>query len=233
MVAGLHAGGGPGLHPPGRRRRPAHQDGPPRGRRAQPRSTAASTSPAPTTPTAARSARRAPPSPTRAPANKDGHVVEITPTGGDHTADTFAWNLFLICGDAASAGTYFGGWTGPVSPISCPDNVAFDSEGNLWVSTDGQPSAIKVSDGLFKVPVEGPERGHVQQFLAVPAGAETCGPVDPRPRRLGVRRRPAPGRGRLVGRAAVALPRLRARRRGTAAGQFAGPRPTVVQVTRA
>ena len=88
-------------------------------------------------------------------ANKDGHVVEIIPTGGDHTADTFGWNLFLICGDPATAGTYFGGYDGPVSPISCPDNVAFDSVGNLWVSTDGQPSAIKVCDGLFKVPRRG------------------------------------------------------------------------------
>ena len=24
-----------------------------------------------------------------------------------------------------------------VSPISCPDNVAFDAHGNLWISTDG------------------------------------------------------------------------------------------------
>ena len=103
--------------------------------------------------------------------------MEMIPTDGDHTLDTFSWNLILICGDAASAGRYFGGYTGPVSPISCPDNVAFDSEGNLWVSTDGQPAAIGLNDGLFKVPVEGPERGRVQQFLAVPSGAETCGPV--------------------------------------------------------
>ena len=67
--------------------------------------------------------------------------------------------------------------TDPVSPISCPDNVAFDSVGNLWVSTDGQPSALSHNDGLFKVPLAGPERGRVQQFLAVPTGAETCGPV--------------------------------------------------------
>ena len=27
------------------------------------------------------------------------------------------------------------------------------------------------------MPLAGPERGHVQQFLTVPAGAETCGPL--------------------------------------------------------
>lgn len=165
-------------------------------------------------------------------ANKDGHVVEITPTSGDHTSDTFAWNLFLICGDAASAGTYFGGWTGPVSPISCPDNVAFDSVGNLWISTDGQPSAIKLSDGLFKVPVEGPERGRVQQFLAVPSGAETCGPVIhdrdgsvfvavQHPGEDGTWDAPQSRFPDFVPAGGTALP-----------GQFAGPRPTVVQVTR-
>ena len=143
-------------------------------------------------------------------ANKDGHVVEIIPTDGDHTVDTFTWNLFLICGDAASAGRYFGGWTGPVSPISCPDNVAFDSEGNLWVSTDGQPSAIGLNDGLFKVPVDGPG---ARPRAAVPRGAlgrRDLRSGDPRPRGFGVRRRPAPGRGRLVRRPAVTLPRLRA-----------------------
>ena len=41
-----------------------------------------------------------------------------------------------MCGDQDQAGTYFGGWTGPVAPISCPDNIAFDSVGNLWIATD-------------------------------------------------------------------------------------------------
>jgi hypothetical protein len=165
-------------------------------------------------------------------ANKDGHVVEITPTWGDHTRDTFSWNLFLICGDAASAGTYFGGWTGPVSPISCPDNVAFDSEGNLWVSTDGQPSAIRLNDGLFKVPVEGPERGHVQQFLAVPAGAETCGPViHDRDGSVFVAVQ-HPGEDGSWDAPQSRFPDYVPAGTTPAPGQFAGPRPSVVQVTR-
>ncbi len=165
-------------------------------------------------------------------ANKDGHVVEITPTGGDHTADTFDWNLFLICGDAASAGTYFGGWTGPVSPISCPDNVAFDSVGNLWVSTDGQPSAIKLNDGLFKVPVEGPERGRVEQFLAVPAGAETCGPViHDRDGSVFVAVQ-HPGEDGTWDAPQSRFPDFVAAGTTPRSGQFAGPRPSVVQVTR-
>jgi len=108
--------------------------------------------------------------------NRHGHVLELEERRSDNTALHFSWRLFLVCGDPASDDTYFGGYDkSQVSPISCPDNVAFDSRGNLWVSTDG--NALSFNDGLFAVPLEGRERGHVKQFLTVPAGAETCGPV--------------------------------------------------------
>jgi uncharacterized protein len=109
--------------------------------------------------------------------NKNGHVIEITERDDRVGATSFAWDLFLVCGDADEAGTYFGGWQGPVAPISCPDNLAFDSVGNLWIATDGAPGSISKADGLFRVPLEGSERGHLVQFLAVPQQAETCGPV--------------------------------------------------------
>ncbi|OUM40200.1 PhoX family protein [Arthrobacter sedimenti] len=111
--------------------------------------------------------------------NRDGHVVELTEAGGDASGTRFTWNLLLVCGDPErNPATYFGGYPKDrVSPISCPDNVAFDSAGNLWISTDGQPGTVGFSDGLFKVGLEGAERGRVQQFLAVPRDAETCSPV--------------------------------------------------------
>ncbi|NUP74830.1 MAG: PhoX family phosphatase [Sinomonas sp.] len=111
--------------------------------------------------------------------NRDGHIVEITEDGGDQTATTFAWNLLLVCGDPAkNQATYFAGYPADkVSPISCPDNVAFDASGYMWLATDGAPSSIGYNDGLFRVTLEGPERGKVEQFLAVPRDAETCGPV--------------------------------------------------------
>ncbi|HEY0454088.1 PhoX family phosphatase [Actinophytocola sp.] len=110
------------------------------------------------------------------PANRHGHVLELEESRGDNTATRFSWKLLLVCGDPAAPDTYFAGYDkSQVSPISCPDNVAFDSKGNLWISTDG--NALGQNDGLFAVPVEGRERGHVKQFLTVPHGAETCGPV--------------------------------------------------------
>lgn len=105
--------------------------------------------------------------------NKNGQVLEIT---DDHAGTSFSWNLLLVCGDPAAANTYYGGFDKTkVSPISCPDNLAFDGHGNLWITTDG--NALGSNDGLFAVALEGPNRGETRQFLTVPRGAETCGPI--------------------------------------------------------
>ncbi|MFI7076396.1 PhoX family protein [Micromonospora sp. NPDC049903] len=107
--------------------------------------------------------------------NRHGQILELVEHRGDNTAETFTWSLPIVCGDPADPSTYFSGYDKTkVSPISCPDNVAFDATGNLWISTDG--NALGSNDGLFATPTEGPERGHLKQFLTVPRGAETCGP---------------------------------------------------------
>ena len=107
------------------------------------------------------------------------HIIELTEADNDATANRFSWNLLLVCGDpATNQSRYCAGFPKEqVSPISCPDNVAFDSAGDLWLATDGFTGTIGFCDGLFKVPLSGPERGRVQQFLSVPREAETCGPV--------------------------------------------------------
>lgn len=164
-------------------------------------------------------------------ANKDGHIVEITETNGDHTAGTFKWSLLLVCGDPAEASTYFAGYPkSKVSPVSCPDNVAFDSEGNLWIATDGQPSALGLCDGLFKVPLEGRERGRVQQFLAVPREAETCGPVvhdEDGSVFVAVQH---PGENGTFAAQHSAFPDYVPAGTTPEPGDFAGPRPSIVQV---
>ncbi|HEY9311399.1 MAG TPA: PhoX family phosphatase [Williamsia sp.] len=105
--------------------------------------------------------------------NKNGQIIEIT---DNHAGTDFTWDLLLVCGDPAAADTYYGGFDKTqVSPISCPDNVAFDPHGNLWVSTDG--NALGNNDGLFAVALEGENRGQTKQFLTVPRAAETCGPI--------------------------------------------------------
>lgn len=110
--------------------------------------------------------------------NYSGHIIEITETNDNHAATTFDWEVFLIAGDPAEEDTYFGGYPKEqVSPISAPDNITFDAVGNLWISTDGLPYTFDGNDGLFAVPVEGPERGYLRQFFSSVPGAEVSGPV--------------------------------------------------------
>lgn len=108
--------------------------------------------------------------------NKHGQVLELTERWNRPESTKFAWTLFLVAGDPNDPATYFAGFPkDKVSPISCPDNVAFDAYGNLWISTDG--NALGYHDGLFGVPVKGERRGELKQFLSMPKGAETCGPI--------------------------------------------------------
>lgn len=108
--------------------------------------------------------------------NKHGQVLELTERHNRAESTTFAWSLFLVAGDPEDPATYFAGFPKEkVSPISCPDNVAFDPHGNLWLSTDG--NQLGSHDGLFGVATKGERRGELKQFLTMPNGAETCGPI--------------------------------------------------------
>ncbi|MFG2130992.1 PhoX family protein [Streptomyces sp. NPDC048751] len=109
-------------------------------------------------------------------ANKHGHILELTERWNRADSRKFAWTLFLVAGDPEDPATYFAGFPkDDVSPISCPDNVAFDPHGNLWISTDG--AQLGFHDGLYGVATKGPRRGELKQFLTMPIGAETCGPI--------------------------------------------------------
>lgn len=145
--------------------------------------------------------------------NKHGHVTEFTPAGGDHGALTFTWKIVLVAGDPSDPQTYFNGYDkSEVSPIACPDNVAFDATGNLWISTDGMPGTLNHCDGLYVMPLEGRSKGKPP---AVPLGAGRRRDLraDDPGSRLGHRRRAAPRRGVgcLAGqrRLAVPVPRRR------------------------
>jgi uncharacterized protein len=110
--------------------------------------------------------------------NRGGHVIEWAEAGGDPTATRFQWDVLLLCGDPKDESTYYGGYAKEgVSPIATPDNLMFDRSGTLWIATDGMGDVLGINDGLFAVPVDGPERGRVQQFLGVPTGGEPTGPT--------------------------------------------------------
>ena len=109
--------------------------------------------------------------------NSFGHIIEITETNDNHAGDSFNWEIFMLCGDPAvvEAGTFFAGFDpSAVSPIANPDNLLFDSVGNLWIATDGQPRTLNGNDGIYACPVFGPDRRFVRQFLSGVIGSEVA-----------------------------------------------------------
>lgn len=112
--------------------------------------------------------------------NAFGHIIEIAETDGDFAATSGKWEVLLKCGDPsiAEVGATFSTDTTANGWFGMPDNCAVDSDGRLWVSTDGNsPSGTGRTDGLWAVDTEGEARATSKLFFRVPVGAEMCGPV--------------------------------------------------------
>ncbi|GLS27695.1 PhoX family protein [Marinibactrum halimedae] len=107
--------------------------------------------------------------------NQHGQIIEFWPEDGDHTKNVFQWELFLLAGNPEQDITLYHpdlpqeGW------LSCPDNCAFDPLGNLWIATDGAENA-GIPEGLWATEVSGKHRALTKRFMAIPKGAEMCGP---------------------------------------------------------
>ncbi|UXU76028.1 MULTISPECIES: PhoX family protein [unclassified Paracoccus (in: a-proteobacteria)] len=111
--------------------------------------------------------------------NAFGHIIEIHEDGGDLAATRGRWEILVKCGDpsVAEVGATFSTATSRDGWFGMPDNCAIDSDGRLWVSTDGNsPDKTGRTDGLWALDTEGAARGTSRLFYRVPVGAELCGP---------------------------------------------------------
>jgi len=113
--------------------------------------------------------------------NLFGHIVELIPPEGDHSASAFEWDILVMCGDPAkpATGARWGTATTENGWFGSPDNCAVDHQGRLWVTTDQGEKWAKTgtADGVWALETEGPTRGSGRMFFRVPVGAEMCGPV--------------------------------------------------------
>lgn len=97
-----------------------------------------------------------------------GSILKITEKDQDHAAIEFYSETFLLGGDDVG--------------FSCPDNMAFDTKGNLWITTDisgrslGRPPYLSFgNNGLFVIPVTGNLAGKAVQVASAPNEAEFTG----------------------------------------------------------
>ncbi|MEO1066350.1 MAG: PhoX family phosphatase, partial [Pseudomonadota bacterium] len=112
-------------------------------------------------------------------ANKYGQIVRWVPDDQDHAASGFTWDLYVLAGnptvnegleagsDNVNAGNMF----------NSPDGIAFDSQGRIWIQTDGKYSNEGDFAGMGnnQMLVGDPETGEIRRFLVGPRECEVTG----------------------------------------------------------
>ena len=95
-----------------------------------------------------------------------GSILKIAEEGGNHGASRFQAQEFLAGG----------------KDFACPDNLAFDPRGNLWMVTDISeitmnrfPYGRFKNNGLFYIPLAGTLSGQAFQIASAPVDAELTG----------------------------------------------------------
>lgn len=100
-----------------------------------------------------------------------GSLLKIEETNGAFDALSFKASTYLAGGEAQG--------------FSCPDNLAFDLSGNLWMTSDMSGSAMNRADkpyqafknnSLFVIPRLGKDAGKVIRVASAPTDAELTGP---------------------------------------------------------
>ena len=97
-----------------------------------------------------------------------GSILKISEDKGNYESLTFKADTFLVGGQKGG--------------LSCPDNIAFDKNGNLWVCSDISGGSIGKKEykefgnnGLFVIPAKGPSAGKVVQIASGPVDSELTG----------------------------------------------------------
>ncbi len=112
-------------------------------------------------------------------ANLYGQIVRWRPASGDHAADAFRWDLFVVAGNPAVHDDARAGSANvtPDNMFNSPDGLAFDSRGGLWIQTDGNygDAGDFAGQGNNQMLYADPDSGEIRRFLVGPRGCEVTG----------------------------------------------------------
>ena len=112
------------------------------------------------------------------PDNSLGHIIRWSEAGGDSSATTFTWDIFVFAGDPAlgdpsKAGDINGDLFGS------PDGLWFDQNGRLWIQTDISSTSVGEGDyvnlGNNQMLAADVVTGEIRRFLTGPVGCEVTG----------------------------------------------------------
>lgn len=98
-----------------------------------------------------------------------GSIHKFVEQNNDYLSLNFSHSVFVTGGED--------------SGISCPDNIAFDKKGNLWIATDISDEALGKGEyefhgnnALFYIPMSGEFAGQIMRVANAPVEAELTGP---------------------------------------------------------
>ena len=111
-----------------------------------------------------------------------GHIIRWNETGGDATALTFAWDIFVLAGNPKKYADRTDLKSGSAAitvdnQFNSPDGLGFDPEGRLWIQTDGNYTNAGEFDGQGnnQMLAADAKTGAVRRFLVGPSACEITG----------------------------------------------------------
>lgn len=110
-----------------------------------------------------------------------GQIIRWEEAGGDHTADTFTWDMYVMAGNpnVYSEGDPRRGSDNITkeNTFNSPDGVGFDSAGRVWIQTDGKYTneGDFAGQGNNSMLCGDPETGEIRRFLTGPKSSEITG----------------------------------------------------------
>lgn len=118
--------------------------------------------------------------PTPREKNVYGQILRWKAHNGDHGADTFDWDLFVVAGNpVVHAGQPKAGSSNITAQnmFNSPDGLGFDDAGRLWILTDGDASnaADFAGMGNNQMLCADPVSGEIRRFMVGPIGCEVTG----------------------------------------------------------
>jgi secreted PhoX family phosphatase len=112
------------------------------------------------------------------PDNRYGHILRWNEAGGDVGATTFAWDIFVECGDRLDADpNHRGNIIG--DDLGAPDGLWFDKDGRLWIQTDQQGDGLGdwINIGGNVMSCADPATRKITRFLTSPRNCEVTGVI--------------------------------------------------------
>jgi secreted PhoX family phosphatase len=111
--------------------------------------------------------------------NRYGQIVRWRPEGGDHGADGFSWDLYVMAGNPTVAeGAQAGSANINAGNLfNSPDGMVIDNTGLIWIQTDGDDSNEGDFAGMGnnQMLAGDPVTGRIERFLTGPNGCEVTG----------------------------------------------------------